>query len=503
MIHDQRLLDGSRLMDGPLPRRVFLRAAALAGAAGLAGLACGPAPTTPAPTQPAPGAAPASGAAPAATPPAAQPTPAAPAATPTSVVSEVGSGQRLINFWHGLSGADGKTMTELLREFAAANPDLKVREEVMQWNIFYQKFPTAVIANTPPDLVVSHEWAIPQLATRNVLRPMDDLYGAPKGDGIGGLPKEDFVPFAMNNITADGKIQGVLLDNHGYGMYVNATHFQKVGLDSDKPPSSGEEFVRYAQQLTVDRNGKHPNESGFDDKNVDVWGWAVGGTPTGMRWNSLIAIWQFGGDVLNEDGSRSLLNEDGATRGMQFLHDAVHRHKIAPVPVGFDANDAFGNGRLATMLNGSWFLNFVLDRPALHHPATKVWYTPKYGDKQVTWMSASVLAQPRQASGDKQEVTSRLMTWMSNNGLKWAASGQAPARRSQQNSPDLQSHWHTGLFAKQFQEIGRTERSHVNATEIQAVLEAEFPAILTGAKSVKDGLNDAHTRVQRVLDRRT
>ena len=429
--------------------------------------------------------------------PAATPTPApapkAPEPTPTIAVSEVGTGQKQVTFWHGLTGADGKTMSELLRLYVEENKDIKLRQEVMGWAVFYQKFPTAVIAGTPPDMVITHEWAIAQFGSRGVLRPADDFFKDH------GLPKDDFVKFAMQNATYQGKVQGVLLDVHGFGLYVNTDILKKAGADPDKPPKTQEEFIKLAQQVTRDKNGKRPNEAGFDDKNVEVWGIHLGN----IRWTPLATIWQHGGDTVSEDGKKSLLNEEPAYKALQFWHDAIHKYKFAPVPIGFNAGDAYANARLAMWMNGSWGLNYIKDRPQLMPPVTKIWYTPQWGDKQPsTWMSAHVMAQPKQASGEKLEASTKLILWLSNNSIKWTlGSGQPPARTSLQNHPDLQKSWHTSVFAKMFQEIGRVERQHVNIVEIQAAYEPEFSAILAGTKPVKDALNDAHNRIQRILDR--
>jgi ABC-type glycerol-3-phosphate transport system substrate-binding protein len=489
-----------------LSRRRFLASSL---AAGLLMAACGappekgpptptPAPQPAAETKPAPTPTPALAqkpAQPAVPTPTPTPAPApAPAPTPTIAVSEVGTGQRQITFWHGLTGPDGKTMTELLQEFVRDNPDIKVRQEVMVWDIFYQKVPTSVIAGTPPDLIITHEWAIAQFASRGVLRVADDFYTER------GLPRDDFLKFALQNITYQGKTYGVLLDNHGWGCYINTELFKKAGVDPDKPPKSGEEFIKIAQQLTWDKNGRHPNEPGFDEKNVEVWA-IHAGAGAGLRWTGLSTIWQFGGDTISEDGKKALLNEEPAIKALQFWYDAIYKYKIAPVPVGFNSGDAYANNRLAMWLNGSWGLNFIKDRPQLHPPVTKIWYTPQWGLKPATWMSAHVMAIPRQISGDRLEAAAKLIVWLSNNGLKWATSGQPPARVSQQNSPELQKHWHTGVFAKMFQEIGRTERQHVNIVEIQTAYQAEFTAIVTNQKSVRDALNDANTRIQRILER--
>ena len=58
-------------------------------------------------------------------------------------------------------------------------------------------------------------------------------------------------------------------------------------------PKNGAEFIDWAQKITTDKNGKHPNEEGFDKDNVDVWAtyW------TWPRYTVPTTLWQFGGGV--------------------------------------------------------------------------------------------------------------------------------------------------------------------------------------------------------------
>src|SRR5262245_34993851 len=96
-------------------RRDFLRVAS-----GLAGVglltACGG--NTAAPAAPT--------TAPAAAEPTKAPDAAAPTPEPTVAVAEIGSGSKQTVFWHGLGGADGKTMAEMLNQYAKAKGDTAV-----------------------------------------------------------------------------------------------------------------------------------------------------------------------------------------------------------------------------------------------------------------------------------------------------------------------------------------------------------------------------------------
>ncbi len=452
-----------------LSRRQFLLSTTAA-VTGLALAACAP-PTSPAPAAEAPA--------------------DAPEPTPTPSISSIGTGENEVVFWHGLGGADGKTMTELLEVYAQENSDVTVQQELLTWSIFYQKVPTAVIAGNPPDMIITHEWAIGQFGARNVLRPADDIYD------LFGFSEDDFIPFAYKNIIYEGQPLGILLDNHGQGAYINLELFEEAGIDPDTSPQNRAEFMDMMTQLTRDANGNTPADSGFDPENIHQWAF----TWTFFhRWCMLSTMWQHGGDTISEDGALSLIDSDEVRDSLQFWHDVIYKHHIMAVPTGFDRRDAYTNNRLAMYVNGSWDLNFIRDQGL--EDKTRAWYAPQVGPVgPAVWMSAHVMAIPTGVDEEGDALAANLIGWLSDHGLQWADSGQPPARISQQNSDQLQSHWHTGVFARQFQDIGRMETPHQNISEIQEAYESEFEAAITNTKSVDEAIATAHERVQKVLDR--
>ena len=303
----------------------------------------------------------------------------------------------------------------------------------------------------------------------------------------------------MKNTIVEGNPLGILLDNHGYGFYLNTELFEEAGMDPDSPPQNAAEFNDLCIQLTRDANGNTPADSAFDPDNVQQWGF-VFGSGSGSRWGPLSTIWQFGGDTISEDGTRSTVNEEPVHNALQFWHDAIYKHHYMPVPVGYDRPDGFANRRLAMYQHGSWDFNFIKDQG--FEEITKIWYTPQVGTEgPATWMSAHVMAIPKGVDDEGVEAATDLTLWLSDHGLDWARSGQPPARISLQNSEELQSHWHTGIFARQFQDIGRFESAHQNIVEIQKAYQPEFEAILTDTKPREEALSDADERIQRILER--
>src|SRR5579885_1130374 len=234
-------MDDRRSLAGLISRRRLLAGALLSSSALLA--ACGAPPTKGPPTTvpSASAAIPTSASAPtrvataAAAPASASPTAltaAAPASaptalpTPTPAISNIGSGKQVINFWNPFGGPDLVTVTEMLQQFVKENPGYQVHQEALSQAILYQKLPTSIIAGNPPDLAISHIWAIAQFSTRNLLRDATDLY---KGNGF---TTDDFLPQVMNQLSYKGKLQGVPFTAFTWLCFANDDVCKADGLDA-------------------------------------------------------------------------------------------------------------------------------------------------------------------------------------------------------------------------------------------------------------------------------
>ncbi len=412
---------------------------------------------------------------------------------PTPVVAAIGKGNTKVTFWHGLGGADGATMVQMLQEYSGEK-NLTVQNETYDWGLFYQKLPTSVVGQKPPDMAIMHEWAIPQFASQGLLQSADDLFF---NDGT--IPREDFNKDVQAKVTVEGTAQGVLFDNHGWGMYYNTQLIKQAGLDENKLPQNGNEFTEWALKLTTDVNGKHPDENGFNAKKVQVWGTH----PGWLRPTLLSTLWQFGGGVFDAESRKATLNSDASVAAVQYWYDLIYEHRVAPAPEAeLVPNDLFGANKLALMWNGSWTLNFFKDRPKIEK-VTKAAPLPSLSMNggKAAWMSAHVLVIPQGVPEERLGPAKDLIVWLSNNGAKWATSGQVPARLSVQNSGVIDRMWSVSQFAKEFQTIGRTEPPHTAITEIQAAYEPAFSAALTKTTPVKEALTQANQQIQAILER--
>jgi ABC-type glycerol-3-phosphate transport system substrate-binding protein len=499
-----------------LSRRLFLKRAAgsvaatalLAACGGTAETPTGAEPTAAAGTEPtaatgaeptaATGAEPtaATGAEPTAA-PAAEPTldPSLPTPEPTVAVSELGTGSSPVIFWHGLGGADLATLNQMLKSYADSKPEIALRAEQYDWGVFYQKVPTSAVAGTPPDLAIMHEWGILQFARQGLLQPMDDIMY-----NTGLVNKDDFNKTLMDAITVDGKIMAVPFDNHGWGLFYNTQLITDAGLDPNNLPKNGAEFLEWANKLTVDEAGKHPNEEGFNPDQVKVW--AIHNS--WQRFTMPSTFWQFGGGIISDDGKTALLNSPGTVAAVQYWHDLMYKHYVCPpaVPGTPSGGDLYKTNSLAFWWDGSWSLNFFRDNP----DAEKVTKAGSLNSlapdgKQSAKIASHMLVIPVGITDDRLERAKDMIKWMSDNGKTWAQSGQVPARLSVQEDPEVQAIWSVKAFAEEFKTIGRPDVAHAAATEIQTTWEAAVSAALANTTPVQQALDEGNAALQAILDR--
>ena len=420
----------------------------------------------------------------------------APAAEPTPVINNFGECDDPLVLWHGLTGSDGAVFAELLKQFTDANPDVCLNSEGYPWDIFFQKYPTAVAAGTPPDMVIFHAAEVNQMANEGLMTPMDDVIF---NDGT--LAKENFNEALINGITVDGQTMAVPFDNHGWLLWYNTKLMEDAGLDPDVLPANGAEFIEVAQKLTTDVNGKHPNEEGFDKDNVDVWAIDY----TWPRFTIPTTLWQFGGGVVSEDGTTATLNSPESVAAVQYWHDLMYKYYVAPpaVPGKMWAGDLYKNNKLVFMWEGTWTGGFMRDNPDVAALTKTAFINSLAPDgNQSVKFDSHIMSIPTGVDQDGMDKAKKLMTFLVEQGAYWATSGQVPALKSVQALPEVQEIPSVAKAAEQFNAVGRTDLAHPAFIEIQTAWETAVGNALASADvDVAAALQAGNDQIQSILDR--
>ena len=419
-----------------------------------------------------------------------------PEAEPTPIVNAFGECDDPLVLWHGLTGTDGAVFAVMLQQFTEAHPEVCLHSEGIPWDTFFQKYPTAVAAGTPPDMVIFHAAEVNQMASEGLMMPVDEIVFA---DGT--LNQEDFNAVLMDSITYEGHVMAVPFDNHGWLLWYNTKLIEDAGLDPNNLPKNGEEFLQWAQILTTDVNGLHPTDEGFDKDNVQVWAHEF----TWPRYTIPTTLWQFGGDVTNEAGTECLLDSPESIAAVQYWHDMMYKYYVAPpaVPGKMWAGDLYKNNRLVFMWEGTWTGGFMADNPDVAALTKTAFINSLAPDgNQAVKFDSHIMSIPTGVDEDGVAKAKVLMAYLANNGAFWATSGQVPAYASVQQLPEVQAIESVATAAEQFNAIGRTSLPHKAFIEIQTAYETAVGNALASADAdVAAELQAGCEVIQAILDR--
>jgi multiple sugar transport system substrate-binding protein len=141
-------------------------------------------------------------------------------------------------------------------------------------------------------------------------------------------------------------------------IFYNPTYFDQMGVAY--PPSKAEEawtwdqFVEVCRQLTVDVNGKHPGEEGFDPNNIKTY--AVKMDDRDYVYESF--LYSNGTGLFTEDGKGIALYEDPAVEVFQAIADLVNVEHVMPsaedAANNMDMSACFLSNSCAMVVSGQW-----------------------------------------------------------------------------------------------------------------------------------------------------
>ena len=315
-------------------------------------------------------------------------------------------------FWNGFTGDDGPFMRQLVDQFNSEHPNIKVSMNVLQWEDYYPKVPTAVSSGNGPDIGIMH---IDQLATnaaRRVVIPVDEVATALE------LQQDDFAPAVWQAGIYKEKRYGIPLDVHPLLFYYNKKVLEQAGISD--PPADRQSFEAALQAMK--------------SKGVQSPFWVTSTWPAHLMWMSL--NWQFGGQLYSEDASQAMFNTDAGVQALTWMVDNI-KQGYSPKNVANDAQAiAFRQGKNPLTWDGIWMMNEWAKVKTLDWGAAPI---PQIGTQQAVWASSHNFTVTKQAAADtnKAQAAKVFIKWISDHSIDWAKAGQIAARKSVRESPEF------------------------------------------------------------------
>jgi ABC-type glycerol-3-phosphate transport system substrate-binding protein len=234
---------------------------------------------------------------------------------------------------HVRTGSEVDTLEERL-PLLEGERGFKVAVEHFPGNEYYEKVKILLAGDSLGDVL----WGASSTGQGNlwahsgVIRFVDDLVKAEK------FNLTAYYPSAIEGVRFEGKLYALpyKLQPGPMGIYYNADALARAGVT---PPNLGTTFD---QLVELARRGNQPGA---------LWGFMGTGNNPGYQWVvHYLRAW--GTDAISDDGKKSQLATPTGLAALQWYHDAVFRHRVAPQ---FPPQSAsFEQGQVAMLQSGSW-----------------------------------------------------------------------------------------------------------------------------------------------------
>ncbi|MER5423334.1 substrate-binding domain-containing protein [Streptosporangium roseum] len=392
-------------------------------------------------------------------------------AAPTFSGGDYSGPKVTLDYWNGFTGGDGPYMRTMLEAFNKQfSGRIEVRNVTRRWEDLYPAMPTAITAGKGPDVAVIHNDWIGTFAARQTLIPLDDVVGALE------LTESDFIPAVWKAGIYDGKRYSVPLDVHCLGDYWNQAHLEKIGLtDAPADKASYEETLGKLKDAGIANPFWMPNK----------W-------PGHLMFMSL--LWQFGGELYSEDGTRALWGSDKGAQALDWMVEQIDKG-FSPAQVAQDSQyAAFKNDKNSFTWDGIWQINDLkTNAKSLKWSLSPI---PNIGGTAAVWGSSHNFVMTSQAGKDPNKVQAAkfFIDHMGRLSTEWAKAGMIPARNSVREDPavadlpqiKLASDVNAFHFLPALPGVGDVQSKALELAVAKAVLKQASPA-----EALKEGVATA------------
>lgn len=309
-----------------------------------------------------------------------------------------------ITFMTTLGGEDGSFMDAIIADFNATHPDIKVTHLVVVDSLEYKmKLSTGISSRTAPHVLFMRKFDMPMFMPYLKGFTPDELLGY-------GLDIDDVFPGLKEGLVIDGAVYGVPLDAWIFYLAYNRGNWARAGLDPDRPPTNYQEWMDAMEALkAITPEGLTPYYEN------PMWGWIF-----------THFLWQFGGDLLNEDFTEPAFQEGGVAM-LRFMMEMQEKGYLPSSQV--DPGPPFLAGEASALITGIWTIMPWAEALGDDFGAA---VAPQVGTTNAVFGGTHVIALPEIMVRDA-EVLDAAMTWAAylwDNALDWYAAGQTPGRIS-------------------------------------------------------------------------
>lgn len=175
--------------------------------------------------------------------------------TSSEVDAETG-GKVVVDFWSFWGSEIRRPVIEkIIDDFNQSQDKIEVKHTFVPWGDIWTKELAAIAAGNPPDVVINDTNGT---ALRGMKKQAMNLSGFLEKDDI----SDRFYPELWNATLYEDDSYGIPFNTDTRVLFYNKDAFEEVGLDPEKPPTTWVELEEYAAKLDK-KKGKNYERMGF------------------------------------------------------------------------------------------------------------------------------------------------------------------------------------------------------------------------------------------------
>jgi multiple sugar transport system substrate-binding protein len=252
---------------------------------------------------------------------------------------EKAEGPITLTFWTHEDPNRTEIEERYIKEFEAANPNIKIERVTQSSSKIIEQVLTAFAANQGPDIFnMSIEDEYAYIANGRVA-PVD-----PEAAGYASKQAlvDAYLPGSLDPVTVDGEIYGLPLELTNWSIYVNKNVFKDAGLDPEKDyPKTWEEMADVSEKLII-RDGDIITRRGFDFRYPY---YLVSMVPM---------VEQLGGKLISDDGTKAIVGDEAWLKFLTYMQEWGPSGRNLGSPTYSNARKLFNmnNNDIAMALTG-------------------------------------------------------------------------------------------------------------------------------------------------------
>lgn len=249
--------------------------------------------------------------------------------------------KRSISFGYWGDYRDNEVWRTIVANFEKLHPDVDV---VPNWvpGDYGNKLPLLMISGNAPDIILMDDEFLPAYAVRGYLEDLKPYIDRDAQE----IRLDDFFARGLESFNYRGFQGGMPWAGNVMMIFYNQDLFDAAGLPYPTDEWTWMDFRRDAKDLTRDLDG---------DGRIDQYGcilelWLTAFEPF---------VWCWGGEILNQDNTRSALHGPRVLEAAQFIYNMKFIDKSTAVTAemeGFSQEAQILTGRLGMAVGGSYII---------------------------------------------------------------------------------------------------------------------------------------------------